>query len=150
MDWLAFFCLGVVVGSAAIAGARRGLKLAQLRPTAVIVAALLLAGAAALVGPRKVKAVAAFPPGLVVAMLWMTVNVALKNTRRWRHRIVVVLGYCHLSMSVATTAVAAWYLGSLAANDLRLESQLLSSASEVARTGAPAVRAAVAASAASR
>lgn len=150
MDWLAFFCLGVVVGCAAIAVARKGLKVPQVRPSAVLLSALLLAGWAALVGPRQVKAVAAFPPGLVVAMLWMTLDVALKNTRKLRHQILVALGYVHLLTAFVTTAVAAWFLGPLAASDLRLENALLSRATELAQTGAPAGRSIAAASAASR
>lgn len=150
MDWLGFFCLGIVIGCAAIAAARAGLKLAQVRPTAVLIAALLLAGSAALIGPRQIKAIAAFPPGLVVAMLWMTLDVALRNTRKRRHQVLVVLGYGHLTTAVVVTAVAAWFLGPLAANDLRLENELLSRASELARAGAPAARSTAAASAASR
>lgn len=155
MAWFGFFWLGVAVGAALACVARLGFRRTA-RPASVALAFLLLAGSSMLVTLSKNTAVAAFPFGLVVAMLWMTVDQAIKHLALGRRRPVtlsrclwVSLGGLHLVAALALTSGAVLLFMPLAIDDMRLDRVRLAAAVHAAEReiNAPLVAASAPASA---
>lgn len=118
MDWLSFFCLGLVVGCGITAVTRSMLNQPQPQPqprpqprtVVVVLAALVFAGSFAVLAISHSRAISAYPIGLLVAVLWMTVDTALVNTAQPKKPLANALGWFHLFVGVTLSVGAAWYV----------------------------------------
>ncbi|WP_284617527.1 hypothetical protein [Aquabacterium humicola] len=107
MEYLGLLCLGAFVGAIATVGLRRLDPLADWRRALVVLLPALLAGMAMVFVDRfrYSPAFGAFPLGLLVSLLWTTIDSALERTKA-SEAAARVTGWVHVATAVFLAVVS--------------------------------------------
>jgi hypothetical protein len=107
MDYVGLFCLGIFVGSIAAVGLRFISDANTWKQGMTAMIAATLSGATVLFVDRykDSAAIGAYPMGLLIALIWGYIPVAVANIKS-NQKVERVIGYLHLSAAVVATLLA--------------------------------------------